>query len=379
MRGLLLATLLIALVIGFAIALYGYMVMKFHVIPWGLIVVGYTFFALVATGSSIVNSLYTIFHYRGPDGVLEKVIKYGVWFSLASIVPAWILILLDLSKPLAGAPLIILSFAIHSRIYWMAVLYALFGIFLALELIYMIRSEVSERLRSLKILELTLASLVLLVTVLVHSNLGQVYGTMVSIPGWFGAHLAPLFIASAVLIGASGQAIYITLYKWRDVIVRSAATTLYGWIYILATLLYVFLLGWVIITAWYGPAWISWSKIVKGAYALEFWLVEILLGVIAVLALSAYAVTKRSYAAMLIASILLFIAGFASKYSLIVYHQVIALSPVGAQMRLSYTPGFDEILIMVGAIIAYIALLLLGTLLLPLEQGEKPRRLWIFR
>ncbi len=48
-------------------------------------------------------------------------------------------------------------------------------------------------------------------------------------------------------------------------------------------------------------------------------------------------------------------------------------------MRLSYTSGFDEILMMVGAIIAYIALLLLGILLLPLEQGEKPRRLWIFR
>jgi Ni/Fe-hydrogenase subunit HybB-like protein len=60
--------------------LYGYIVKEVHVIPWGLIVVGYTFFALVATGSSIVNSLYTIFHYRGPDGVLEKVIKYGVWF-----------------------------------------------------------------------------------------------------------------------------------------------------------------------------------------------------------------------------------------------------------------------------------------------------------
>jgi Ni/Fe-hydrogenase subunit HybB-like protein len=378
-RGLLLATLLIALVIGFAIALYGYMAKEVHVIPWGLIVVGYTFFASVAIGSSIVNSLFTVFHYRRPDGILEKVIKYGVWFSLASIVPAWILVLLDLAKPLEGFFRITFSLALESRIYWMAILYTLFGIFLALELIYMIRSEVSERLRSLKILELTLASLVLLVAVLVKSNLAQVYGTMVSIPGWFGAHLAPLFIASAVLIGASGQAIYITLYKWRDVIVRSATTTLYGWIYILVILLYVFLLGWVIITAWYGPAWISWSEIVKGAYALEFWLVEILLGVIAVLALSAYAVTKRSYTAMLIASILLFITGFASKYSLIVYHQLVTLSPVGTPMRLSYTPGFDEILMIVGAIIAYIALLLLGTLLLPLEQGEKPRRLWIFR
>ena len=51
MRGLLLATLLIALVIGFAIELYGYMVKEVNVIPWGLVVVGYTFSALVATGS----------------------------------------------------------------------------------------------------------------------------------------------------------------------------------------------------------------------------------------------------------------------------------------------------------------------------------------
>ena len=121
----------------------------------------------------------------------------------------------------------------------------------------MIRSEVSERLKSLKILELILASLVLLVTVLVHSNLSQVYGTMISVPGWFGAHLAPLFIASAVLIGASGQAIYISLYKWRDAMVKSTTTILYSWVYVLVTLLYTFLLGWVIITLWYSMAWIS--------------------------------------------------------------------------------------------------------------------------
>lgn len=117
MRGLLLATLLIALIIGFAIALYGYMVKEVYVIPWGLVVVGYTFFALVATGSSIVNSLFTVFHYRGPDGILEKVIKYGVWFSLASIVPAWILILLDLAKPLEGFFRITFSLALELRIY----------------------------------------------------------------------------------------------------------------------------------------------------------------------------------------------------------------------------------------------------------------------
>jgi Ni/Fe-hydrogenase subunit HybB-like protein len=379
MRGLLLATLLIALVIGFAIALYGYMVKEVHVIPWGLVVVGYTFFALVATGSSIVNSLFTVFHYRRPDGILEKVIKYGVWFSLASIVPAWILILLDLAKPLEGFFRITFSLALESRIYWMAVLYALFGIFLALELIYMIRSEVSERLKSLKILELILASLVLLVTVLVHSNLGQVYGTMISVPGWFGAHLAPLFIASAVLIGASGQAIYISLYKWRDAMVKSATTILYSWVYVLVTLLYTFLLGWVIITSWYSMAWISWSEIVRGAFALEFWVVEVLVGVVVVLALAIYAIARRSFTAMILASIAVFLAGFASKYSLIVYHQLITLSSSSFPMRSNYTPGSDEILMLVGAVIVYIALLLVGTLILPLEYGEKPRRLWIFR
>jgi len=378
-RIFILAILLVALIIGLMIAVYGYTTKEVHAIPWGLIVVGYTFFALVATGSSIVNSLYTLFGYKGPDGVFEKIIRYGVWFSLVSIVPAWILILLDLAKPLEGFILILVSFAIESRIYWMAVLYALFGILLIVELIYMIRVKAGEGHRTFKVIELIIAGLVLLVTVLVHSNLGQVYGTMIAIPGWFGAHLAPLFIASAVLIGASGQALYIALYKWRETAIRSAITLLYSWVYVLVILLYVFILGWVIITAWYSMAWISWREIIRGAFALEFWIVEILLGVIASLALAAYAIMKRNFIAMSLASILIFVTGFASKYSLIVYHQVVALSPVGLPMMVSYTPGLDEILMMIGAFIAYIALLLIGTLILPLEPGEKPKRLWIFR
>ncbi len=379
MRVFILAILLVALIVGLVLAIYGHVVREIHMVSWGLVVVGYTFFALVATGSSIVNSLYTVFGYKGPEGAFEKVIKYGVWFSLASIIPAWILILLDLAKPLEGFPLILVSFAIESRIYWMAVLYALFGLLLVIELIYMIRSEVSEKLRALRMVELIIASLVLLVTVLVHSNLGQVYGTMVSIPGWFGAHLAPLFIASAILIGASSQALYISFYKWRDAPIRGPLTQLYSWVYVLVTLLYVFLLGWVIITAWYSMAWISWVEVIKGAFALEFWVIEILLGVIISLALAAYAILKRSFIAMILASIAILIAGFASKYSLIVYHQMITLSPAGLPVILSYTPGLDETLMMIGAVIAYIAILLLGTLLLPLEHGEKPRRFWIFR
>ena len=35
------------------------------------------FFALMATGSSIVNSIYTVFGYKGPNGEYEKIVKLG--------------------------------------------------------------------------------------------------------------------------------------------------------------------------------------------------------------------------------------------------------------------------------------------------------------
>ncbi len=153
----------------------------------------------------------------------------------------------------------------------------------------------------------------------------------------------------------------------------------YSLILVLATLLYVFLLGWTIVTAWYSPTWISWDEIVRGAFATGFWVVEVLLGVVIAIALAAYALLRRNPIALMLTSVILFVVGLYRVYSFIVHHQSITLSPAGLPMILYYTPDTAEILMILGGFLVFLALLPLGTLLLPLEQGEKPRRLWIFK
>jgi len=371
---------LILIAIGFILVAVGFTRKSVHEIAWGLLVPGYVYFALIATGSSIVNSVYTIFHYKGPGGELERIIRLGVWFSLASIIPAWILILADITKPLDFWKILV-YFNIESRIAWMALLYTLFAIFLAIELIYMIRVQVSERLKELKWLELGIAIIVLVVTVAVHSNLGQVFGTILAVPGWFGAHLAPYFIASATLIGAAGQALFITPFVWRDQSLKSFTAWYYGWILVLVTPLLAFLTIWNVITAWYNPqAWTTYSEIVRGAYALEFWLMEVALGIIAVMVLAYYAATRRSIVALLVASVIALVAGFTSKYTLIIVHQLKVPEVLDGLVRIaSYHVSGAEALMLLGAVIVWPSLYLLGQQLLPLLPGEQPRRLFIFK
>jgi Ni/Fe-hydrogenase subunit HybB-like protein len=52
---------------GLALMWIGYSTRSAEDIAWGLLVPGYVYFALMATGSSIVNSIYTVFHYEGPN------------------------------------------------------------------------------------------------------------------------------------------------------------------------------------------------------------------------------------------------------------------------------------------------------------------------
>ncbi len=362
---------------------------KVSAIPWGLLVPGYVFFALVATGSSIVNSIYTVFGYRGPREGFEKIIRYGVWFSLASIVPAWLLILSDLTH--TGNMLwMLLSFQPMSRIAWMGLLYGLFALALVIELVYMIRASVDERLRAMKSLELAIAIAVLVVTIAVHSNLGQVFGTIAAVPGWYGPHLAPYFIASAVLIGGAGQLLYILASTHSSLAseLKEFFTSIYGKVFVIGVPVLAFFMIWNALTAYYYPeAWKAYHEIMFGSHATGFWLIEVGLGIIASLTLAVIAVRTKNLQALVAAAILLLIAGFVSKCSLIIIPQearletetgTLTLDGVAYQVE-GYEPSLSEILLLAGATTLWPLLLLLGNLLLPLAPNEKPRRLWILK
>jgi Ni/Fe-hydrogenase subunit HybB-like protein len=391
-----LIALLVLAVATVALLCYGVVIhhpaeasLEISAVPWGILVPGYVFFALVATGSSIVNSLYTVFGYPGPGRVLEATIKYGVWFSLATIVPAWILIVVDLTHP-TNMLWMALGFQPASRIAWMGLLYVVFALTLVAELAYMIRSEVSERLKAMRGLELGIAIAVLVATIAVHSNLGQVFGTVVAVPGWFGSHLAAYFIVSAVLIGAAGQSLFIASVKALRRELEGFAenySQLLGRIYLVAIPALAFFMVWTTATAWYyGEAWSFYSELAAGKHAPLFWGFEVLLGIVVPLAAAIAAVKRGSLLAALVAAVALLIAGFAAKYDLIVLGQLARLEHSGyatllgaGYMVAHYAPTTSEVVLLLAGFLAWPTLLLAGVKLLPLAPGEKPKHLLIFK
>ena len=381
------AVISIALIIlAIGLAFYGYQldIVEEQVfdVPWGLDVVGYTFFALMATGSSIVNSVYTIFGYSGPNDEYPKIIKYGVWFSLSTIFSAWLLILFGLYKPF-DFTYILLFFRMSSRIAWMAALYTFFAIALVVELLYMILSESWESLKRAKYIELAIAIVVLVATIAVHSNLGEVFGSLISMPAWYGPWLALYFIISAVMLGGAGQALFLFVAKRNDSNIRSFMSRYYNSIFLVTIPVYLMYLTWIIISAWYSreTVWPVYQTLLFGSDFKVFWDVEMLLGLFIPIALAIYGYLRKSTWATIVSSVLLLIGGFMSKYSVIIVPQ--ELRPyVWLTLQIShyvYVPPTGLLLMFAGAWILWPSLYALGALVLPLEEGEKAKHLWIFR
>ncbi len=365
-------------------------------IAWGLLVPSYVYFALASTGSSIINSLYTVFGYKGKEYEgFPEIIKHGVWFSLITIIPAWTMIILDLGRA-DHFTAMLTSFNYESRIAWMGVLYSFFFLMLLIELIYFIRSEVNEKLKHWKAAELTIAILVLFATIAVHSNLGEVFGSSTGVPGWYGPHVGAYFIASAVLIGSAWQLFYITtVLSFKGMLaenIKRFFVKTYNLIFIIGIPTLGFFVIWNIIAAYYyPPAWEMYKMLLFGEFKKEFWIAEVGVGIFLAFIIAIYAYLKNSLVWTYINSILLILAGYISKFDFVISGQIARLSFHYGGLTNNLNPyyvrfwpfhyeiGTPEKMMVVLAVSIWLFLLTLGEVLLPLEKGEKPRRWWVFK
>lgn len=370
---------LVMLIAGALIALLGFVSKGVHQISWGLMVSGYVFFSLMTAGSSIVNSIYALFGYKGSAGELQRIIKIGVWFSLATVVPAVMNIFLDLSYPhMAWA--MFAFFNPDSRIAWMGLLYVIYGAFLILELIYVLRYEPSTQLsRGLAITKLVLSLAVILAALALYTNLGQVFGSMISTPAWYGPHMGLLFVITAVYIGAAAQALYVHI-AFREA-ADASLSRFYAKVLLVATPLVLFALGWTFITSSYLPsAWIVMREIVVGSFARYFWTIQILLGMIGVVVFAYLTVARASSASLMIASALAVLAGATFAYYIIIFPQQMVPEALNGLWRtFEHHISRDEVLAVAGSVLVWASLLVLGKALLPLGAEERPRKLFILK
>ncbi|MFN4046021.1 MAG: NrfD/PsrC family molybdoenzyme membrane anchor subunit, partial [Acidilobaceae archaeon] len=249
---------LVLVIVGFALIVYGFARKEAHIINWGLLDVGYTYFILATGGSIIFWSVYTVLGYRGPRGELDNIVKLGLWFAIVSLMVAGITILAELARPLDAALLILSGFNPASRIALDVPLITLFLVILAVHLILTIRASGGGFGK----VEVALAILGFVVAIALYSNLAQVHGTITAVPAWYGPHLVAYFIVGAVLLGAAGQTLFIMPFAWRDEELKTFLARFYGQIIVLGVLLLAFLTAWNVITAWYNPsAWAAYSEI----------------------------------------------------------------------------------------------------------------------
>lgn len=363
---------------GLVIAIMGFLGREVHQVTWGVFVPSYVYFALISIGSSIIASFCLVFKYREAEEKLLKYARLSSWFSLASIIPAWVLIILDLTYP-SRFILIFLSFNPEARIAWMAAFYGGFALFLVLELIFLIRAEASEKVAKMKTLELVIASLVLVLELGLAGNLAQVFGTLVAVPFWYGMHMVPLFLSLAILLGVSASSIFLTPFM-EGAEERGFVAKYYGKIMLIASLVVTYFLIWTFLTSWYNrQAFDVAREFLAGRFAHIFWPGVVLPAIVIPAISAAISVKKGSLLALRVGGVFALLGGLVAILSIVILPQTMLPEVLGGYALREYHLTGSEVAGLLGAAVLWPSLYILGTQLLAVLPREKPRTLWIFK
>lgn len=335
-------------------------------LTWGLLVPSYVFFALSATGSSLVNSISTVFGVKR----FKPIIKRGILLSIILVIPAALFIILDLAKTEHVLNLYLL-FHPTSRMAWMGLLYILFALSLIIELIVVIWEEHLP-----KWTPLFMGIIVLAVTLIVHTNLGALFGAITAKPFW-STHLMPLaFIISAMMVGACFHIVFMSAsYFLRTKSIPDELRKLFSMDY-RPLLIGLIIINFAMIAIKIIPELFSTEAsayvklLLAGPYSGTFWGLEIVIGGIIPLIILLSNKAKESLKWLLGAAVLIIIGVFFSKYNLVIVGQ--SIGPVFTEDFIPYFPSAADILLVVGGIAVCLLVYTFGEVLLPLEPEEKP-------
>jgi Ni/Fe-hydrogenase subunit HybB-like protein len=166
---------------------------------WGLLIVGYVFFAIMTSGLCLASSLGTVF---GIDRFrpLEK--RHAV-LAVLCLVSAFGIIALDLHYPVRMVLGAVLSPAPSSAMWWMGVVY---GAYLCILLV-----EVWSMFWDHPVIHQWACTFATCAAIAAPSTLGAVFGVLAARPFWHGPFTPVLMVASAFLAGTSLLSIVFSL------------------------------------------------------------------------------------------------------------------------------------------------------------------------
>ncbi|HSO28549.1 MAG TPA: NrfD/PsrC family molybdoenzyme membrane anchor subunit [Candidatus Sulfomarinibacteraceae bacterium] len=318
---------------------------------WGLLIVGYVFFAITTSGLCLASSLGTVFgieRFRP----LEK--RHAI-LALLCLITAFGIIALDLHYPVRMVLGAMLVPSPSSPMWWMGVFYGIYLCVLVVEVWSMFTHH--PRIHQ------AACTMAACTAIVAPATLGAVFGVLVARPFWHGPFTPILMVASAFLSGTSLLGVvFFVVHRLRLEGAERAVSLAIPAIRALLTIGLVIvslLVARQVVAGLAGerPALVEATQaLVSGPLAVEFWAVRVGLGLVIPLVLVAVPVT-RTPAGTFIAAGLALVGVFVDRMTFVSAGQIAPTSASGvvAAPYATYTPSLVEIGVIIGAT-AFVAL-----------------------
>lgn len=358
-------------------------------IPWRLLVALYVFFVVSTTGLCIVASLGEVFGFSK----LEPIVKEGLLMALVTILVGLMTIGLEIEQVMRGYYSLAGHVNTTSVMFWMIMFYVLYVIFLLVEMWFYFYDDLVEQKGNpglgglvARILTIPKASdtkdyakvigfITVFTAIVAHSNLGALFGVNY-LPFWHGPLLPIYFILSAIVSGAALTVIGVCITDFlRGVKIegkRYEAIQMLRVILGFALVVTIFFTTWKFVIKVYPNSTLLSREGVEvylsGSFAFNFWVMEILIGLLIPVALLAIPQVGKRVEGVFLASLLTIIGIFFLRIDLVMGGLALKLltgihfpSPVYHPFELMATAGFFALTIL---------LYYIGYKLLPMEVKE---------
>lgn len=314
--------------------------------PWGMLISTYAFWAITSTGLCIYAAISHLFGGNRMSIVSNRM----VFMSIITILAAFATIGVEIASPHRMILYNVLSPNPTSNIWWMGTLYGLAVGCLILEF--------SSIVTGMAGIALTMGVFGAVAEVAANSCLGGVFATLPSRPYWYGAQLPIYFLTSAFLSGAAAAVLFNHLaYKIRgremsEAVVKGVTSA--GKAMTLVLVLYTVATFWRLISFFVGGTElgrVAAGALIDGPLAVNFWVLEIAVGLILPLVL--VIVTRlKSLPTMAFAGFLVLVGQFVARYDLVIVGQIVPQNYGwdGLPTYLDYVPSIFEFGVIMGGV-----------------------------
>jgi len=319
---------------------------------WGLMIVGYVFFAIMTSGLCLASSLGTVFGIER----FRPFEKRHAILAVLSLTTAFIIIALDLHYPVRMVFGAMLVPSPSSPMWWMGVFYGAYLVVLLIEVWSMFTDH--PRIHQWA------CTLAACIAILAPFTLGAVFGVLSAKPFWYGIFTPIAMVASAFLAGTAllGIVFYVVHRLRLEDHERSASIALpaarlllgVGLVIVGALVVRQVVAGLTGTVPGHREATIA---LVSGPLALQFWGLRVIVGLVAPAVLLLMPLT-RTPAGTLAASIMILVGVFTDRFTFVTAGQIVPTTTAAGTISYpyaSYTPTLVEVSLFVGAL-AFLAL-----------------------